>query len=199
VLYERGAFSENNTALVGSILAIFGLGLPGFVLIKALQPGFYAREDTKSPMRFTGIAVFVNSALSILLFPLLAERGIALAEAVAGWINTVLLLVTLLRRGHLTWEWALARRTGLLLVSSGVMGGVIVYLLHRWEPLLATGSSLVTKTGILTLLIVISMAVYFFVAFLIGGVDVSMIRRNLNRKPPAAKPAGATAADDKQP
>lgn len=199
VLYERGAFSENNTALVGSILAIFGLGLPGFVLIKALQPGFYAREDTKSPMRFTGIAVFVNSALSILLFPLLAERGIALAEAVAGWINTVLLLVTLLRRGHLTWEWALARRTGLLLVSSGVMGGVIVYLLHRWEPLLATGSSLVTKTGTLTLLILISMAVYFFVAFLIGGVDVSMIRRNLNRKPPAAKPAGATAADDKQP
>jgi putative peptidoglycan lipid II flippase len=122
-----------------------------------------------------------------------------LAEAVAGWINTVLLLVTLLRRGHLTWEWALARRTGLLLVSSGVMGGVIVYLLHRWEPLLSTGSSLVTKTGILTVLIVISMAVYFFVAFLIGGVDVSMIRRNLNRKPPAAKPAGATAADDKQP
>jgi len=184
VLYERGAFTQNNTTVVGSILAIFGLGLPGFVLIKALQPGFYAREDTRSPMRFTAVAVFVNSALSILLFPLLAERGIALAEAVAGWLNVVQLAITLYRRGHLTWEWALARRAVLLMVASAIMGAVIIYLGHRWEPSLASGASLLTKVATLGLLILISMAVYFVSAFLIGGADFGMIRRNLNRKPP---------------
>jgi putative peptidoglycan lipid II flippase len=187
VLYERGAFHPENTTVVGAILAIFGLGLPAFVLIKALQPGFYAREDTKSPMRFTAVAVFVNSALSILLFPILAERGIALAEAVAGWLNAIQLFITLYRRGHLSWEWALVRRTAMLLVACGVMGGVIVYLAHRWEPFLASGSTLLTKTGTLALLILIAMVVYFVVAFLIGGVDFAMLRRNLNRKPPVER------------
>ena len=90
VLFERGAFHADNTAVVGSILAIYGIGLPAFVLIKALQPGFYAREDTKMPMRFSAIAVVVNCALAITLFPRLGAPGIAVAEATAGWISTVL-------------------------------------------------------------------------------------------------------------
>ena len=193
VLYERGAFTQENTTVVAAILAIFGLGLPAFVLIKALQPGFYAREDTKAPMRFTAVAVIVNSALSIALFPVLAERGIALAEAVAGWINVVQLFMALLRRGHFSWEWALARRAVLLLVSSLVMGGVIVWLDHRWEPLLVSASPLATKVGTLGLLILIAMCVYFACAFAIGGASLGMIRRNLNRKRPAE--AKATARD----
>ena len=60
VLYERGAFSQENTTVVAAILAIYGIGLPGFVMIKALQPGFYAREDTRTPMRFTGISVVIK-------------------------------------------------------------------------------------------------------------------------------------------
>lgn len=186
VLYERGAFHEQNTTLVGSILAIYGLGLPAFVLIKALQPGFYAREDTKTPMRFTGIAVVANCALAISLFPYFAAPGIAIAETTAGWISTLLLFTTLLRRGHLTWEWALARRTAMLIVASAVMAVAIMYLQHRWEPWLASSADLATKVGTLGLLILIAMAVYFATAFLIGGADLGMIRRNLNRKPAAA-------------
>lgn len=49
VLYERGAFTQQNTEVVAGILAIYGIGLPGFVMIKALQPAFYAREDTRTP------------------------------------------------------------------------------------------------------------------------------------------------------
>ena len=51
VLYERGAFAATNgTPTVSAILAIFGLGLPAFVLIKAFTPGYFAREDTRTPM-----------------------------------------------------------------------------------------------------------------------------------------------------
>jgi putative peptidoglycan lipid II flippase len=100
----------------------------------------------------------------------------------------VLLFTTLLRRGHLTWEWALARRAALLLVSAGVMTAMVVYLQHRWEPWLASGASLLTKVSTLGLLIGISMLVYFAVAFLIGGADIGMIRRNVKRKPRAPAP-----------
>jgi putative peptidoglycan lipid II flippase len=193
VLYERGAFHQENTALVGSILAIYGLGLPAFVLIKALQPGFYAREDTRTPMRFSAVAVAVNCAIALSLFPYFGARGIATAETCAGWLSTVLLFTTLLRRGHLTWEWALARRAVLLVVASAIMGAAILYLAHRWEPWLASGVSLLTKVSTLGLLILISMAVYFTAAFVIGGADFGMIRRNLNRKPPASAPPSASA------
>lgn len=189
VLYERGAFHQENTLIVGSILAIYGIGLPAFVLIKALQPGFYAREDTKTPMRFSAIAVATNCAMALTLFPYMGAPGIAVAEATAGWISTVLLFTTLLRRGHLTWEWALAKRAALLVVAAAVMGAVIIYLKQHWAPWLASGAPLLTKVGTLGLLIAISMVVYFATAFLIGGADLGMIRRNLNRKPAPAKDA----------
>ena len=50
VLYERGAFTPQTTRRWSPILAIFGLGLPAFVLIKAFTPGYFAREDTRTPM-----------------------------------------------------------------------------------------------------------------------------------------------------
>ncbi|MBY5716001.1 murein biosynthesis integral membrane protein MurJ [Rhizobium leguminosarum] len=187
VLYERGAFHQENTAVVGSILAIYGIGLPAFVLIKALQPGFYAREDTKTPMRFSAIAVATNCATALTLFPYMGAPGIAVAEATAGWISTVLLFATLLRRGHLTWEWALAKRTALLVVAAGVMGAAIVFLKQYFAPWLASGAPLLTKVGTLGLLIAIAMLIYFTAAFLVGGANLGMIRRNLNRKPAPAK------------
>ncbi|MBO0141108.1 murein biosynthesis integral membrane protein MurJ [Agrobacterium sp. Ap1] len=186
VLYERGAFSTENTSVVAGILAIYGLGLPGFVLIKALQPGFYAREDTKTPMRITMLAVVVNSALAISLFPILAERGIATAEAAAGWLNTVLLFTILVWRGDLVWEWQLARRTVLLIVSAGVMAAALIYALPYAGSWLAPGAHLLSQVTALGALIALAMVVYFGVAFLIGGADLGMIRRNLKRKPKAS-------------
>lgn len=191
VLYERGAFSAENTTVVASILAIYGIGLPGFVLIKALQPGFYAREDTKTPMRFTMVSVVINSGLAITLFPMIAERGIATAEAAAGWINTILLFSTLVWRGDLVWEWALARRTALLLVATGVMAAALFYALPYASPWLQPGSHLLTQVLALACLLGIAMVVYFACAFAIGGADLGMIRRNIKRKPKSAVPPPA--------
>lgn len=185
VLYERGAFSQENTTVVAAILAIYGIGLPGFVMIKALQPGFYAREDTRTPMRFTGISVVINSALAISLFPILAERGIAIAEAAAGWINTMLLFMTLHRRGHLTWEWALFTRTLRLMVAAAIMAVMLVYLSDYWSAWLAPDASLLHQLTALGGLVAIAMVVYFGIAFAIGGADLGMLRRNLRRKPKA--------------
>ncbi|MBB4063801.1 murein biosynthesis integral membrane protein MurJ [Gellertiella hungarica] len=181
VLYERGAFSEQNTAVVASILAIYGVGLPGFVLIKALQPGFYAREDTKTPMRFTIVSVVVNCTLAVTLFPLIAERGIATAEVASGWINTLLLGSTLIWRKHLVPEVALIRRAVMMVVAALVMAGVLVYAKTYLGAWLQPHTPLLYQAGALGVLIALAMVVYFVLVFLIGGANLSMIRRNLKR------------------
>ncbi|MDO6966277.1 murein biosynthesis integral membrane protein MurJ [Rhizobium alvei] len=188
VVYERGAFNPGMTATVASILAIYGLGLPGFVMIKALNPGFFAREDTKTPMRFTMASVAVNCALAVSLFPFFAERGIATAEVVSGWLTTVLLFATLVRRGHFEVERALVWRLVRLVIAAGIMAAVLEYASIYTAPYIRPESGLLEQVGAVFALIGLAMIVYFGVAFAIGGASLGMIRRNIKRgAAPAAK------------
>jgi putative peptidoglycan lipid II flippase len=191
VVYEHGAFNTSMTATVASILAIYGLGLPGFVMIKALNPGFFAREDTKTPMRFTMISVAVNCALAISLFPFFAERGIATAEVVSGWISTILLFTTLVRRGHFHVEKALIGRLVRLMIAAAVMAGVLEYASIYAAPYIAPDSGLLEEIGAVLALIGLAMVVYFGVAFAIGGASLGMLRRNMKRGKGAPAPAAS--------
>ena len=80
MLYERGAFSPQTTTSTARALAVYGLGLPAFVMIRVFAPGYFAREDTRTPMIFAAISAAVNVACALTLFPLIAEAGIAGAE-----------------------------------------------------------------------------------------------------------------------
>lgn len=195
LLYERGAFAaSNSTPTVAAILAIFGLGLPAFVLIKAFTPGYFAREDTRTPMIFAAISVAVNVALALALFPSMGAPGIATASSVAGWVNALMLLVVLVRRGHWGREEALMRRIPRLVLSSALMGVALWFGSHALAPYLASGSPLVVKASALGLLCLGGMVLYFALAFAIGGADLGMIRRNMRRRS-ASAPAASTSAD----
>lgn len=182
VLYERGAFAPETTSVVAGTLAIYGLGLPGFVMIKALNPGFFAREDTKTPMRITMLSVLVNCALAVSLFPLFHERGIATAEATSGWLTAIILFVTLVRRGHWPLDKALAWRVARLLIATVIMAVSLNYASDALSSWLAPTSPLVDQLLALGALIGLAMVIYFGVAFLIGGANLGMIRRNVGRK-----------------
>ena len=98
VLFQRGAFTAIDTNATAAMLAAFALGLPAYVLVKVLQPSFFAREDTKTPMIYAGIAMAANVVLSIMLFTSIGATGIAIATTLAGWINVALLLSKLRQR-----------------------------------------------------------------------------------------------------
>ena len=98
VLFQRGEFTADDAYQTGMALRGFALGLPGYVLIKVLQPGFFARENTRAPMMMAGITVLVNIVVSLLLFGPLGHVGIAIATTIAAWVN-----VLLLARGLLLW------------------------------------------------------------------------------------------------
>jgi putative peptidoglycan lipid II flippase len=181
VIYERGAFLPETTQATAAALAAFAIGLPSFVLIKVLQPAYFAREDMKTPMWFSLVSLIVNAGGSLAMFPYLGHVGIAAATSLAGWANALLLGWTLWHRGHFRPSPETIRRTVLVLVSAAAMG---VVLLGAWSYMKDTFfiSNILVRVGIAFLLIVVSMAVYFGLAIATGGIDRAMLTRTLKRR-----------------
>src|SRR5690606_34803495 len=125
VLYERGAFTPADTAVVSAVLSIFALGLPAFVLITAFTPGFFAREDTRTPMLFAGVSVAINISAALTLFPSMGAPGIATAAAISGWANAALLFGMLVRRGHWGGDRGLVLRLPRLVLAAGLMAAAL--------------------------------------------------------------------------
>ncbi len=121
VLYERGAFTSTDRDAVAAALAAFAGGLPAYVLIKALAPGFFGRQDTATPVKISAFAMVLNIALNLILMRPLGHVGIALATALAAWVNAGLLAWVLHRRGHWRPDARLRRRLPRIVLSCGVM------------------------------------------------------------------------------
>jgi putative peptidoglycan lipid II flippase len=162
VLFQRGSFGPADTVATAAALAAFAVGLPAFVLIKVFSPGFFAREDTRTPMWFAGVAVTVNVVISLALFPYLAHVGIAIATAVSGWVNAALLAGTLYRRGHFTPDVSLKRRLPLILLAAALMGAALLAAMWALAPMLDHGSFAIRAmaVGILVLAGVLLFAVF---------------------------------------
>ncbi|WP_298260653.1 murein biosynthesis integral membrane protein MurJ [uncultured Litoreibacter sp.] len=85
VLFERGRFTAEDTAATALAVAIYGLGLPAFVLQKIFQPLYFAREDTKRPFYFALAAMVINVVVAVGLWAWLDYLAAALATSLAGW------------------------------------------------------------------------------------------------------------------
>ncbi len=183
ILFERGVFTEADTTATASALAAFALGLPGFVLIKVFQPAFFARENTRTPMVFAAIAVAINIALSLALFPSLEHVGIAIATSVAGWVNAILLAAVLWRRGEFTPDPGLWRRVALLVLAAGLMGAVLYVGLGWLDRWLGDPAVLTRSVGLL-LVVVAGMLLFGLFAVLTGAVDLRKLKAMRRRRAP---------------
>ena len=83
------------------------------MLVKALTPGFFAREDTRTPLYIALVAIATNVGMNaaFVFGTTLEQVGIALASSLSGWLNAVLLAVVLLHRGHWLPDRRLISRT----------------------------------------------------------------------------------------
>ena len=98
-LFQSEAFDAHDVAMAQRSLMAYGLGLQAFVLIKVLAPGFYARQDTRTPVRIGMIAMAANMLLNLLFIYPLQHAGLALATSLAAYLNAFLLLRGLRREG----------------------------------------------------------------------------------------------------
>ncbi|WP_181706267.1 murein biosynthesis integral membrane protein MurJ [Chthonobacter rhizosphaerae] len=176
VLFERGAFTPEDTAATALAVAAFAAGLPAFVAIKVFQPSYFAREDTRTPTIQGGWSVAVNVAGSLALVPFVGHVGIAIATSLAAWVNAVLLLATLVRRGHFVGDRLLTRRLLLLTGASLAMGGALLAGKRTLAPFLDSPSELTAGLALLALCAG-GMGVYGLATVLTGAVDVKRYGR----------------------
>ncbi|MGE0766655.1 MAG: murein biosynthesis integral membrane protein MurJ [Hyphomicrobiaceae bacterium] len=183
VLFERGKFGGPDTHAVAGALAIFALGLPAFVLQKVFQPGYFAREDTRTPMRFTAWSLGVNTLGSIALFYLFPRiglsphLGIAVATSIGGWLNVALLYRGLVRRGHYEADARLKWALPMIVLSSAVMALALIAGTYQLAPRLAVGQPLATRATGLSLLIGASAIVYFMMVLVSGAMRPAQFGR----------------------
>ncbi|WP_306117333.1 MULTISPECIES: murein biosynthesis integral membrane protein MurJ [unclassified Roseitalea] len=182
VLFERVEFTAEDTAGTAAALRAFAIGLPAFVLVKVFSPGFFAREDTATPMKIGAVAVAVNIGASLALFPILGHVGIALATSLAGWVNALLLYALLNRRGLWTIDASMARLLGLMALSAVLMGACVMGAAALLAEPLARTSPLPVRVGALAVVVGTGIVSFFAIAHLTGAARLGTLRRMLVRK-----------------
>jgi putative peptidoglycan lipid II flippase len=161
------------------MLSALALGLPAYVMIKVLHPSFFAREDTKTPMLYAGIAMVSTAILSFVLFMAIGGTGIAIATMLSGWINVGLLVATLKRRDSFKLDQTFRRRFAGICAASAVMGGVVLALVKLLAPWFAPASGLVAQAAALITLVGMGLVVYLAAAQLFGATKIYNIIKEI--------------------
>ncbi|MDN5787527.1 murein biosynthesis integral membrane protein MurJ [Pseudorhodobacter sp.] len=180
VLFERGAFAASDTAPTALALAIYGLGLPAFVMQKVLQPLYYAREDTRRPFHFAVLSMVVNLALAVGLLPLIGFSAAAWATSVSAWVMVAQLWYGARAMGQAArCDSRLRQRAPRIFAASVLMGATLWGMAALLQPALHEAG---WRYGALLLLILSGIVSYFGFGGVIGAFSLSEFRRALGRK-----------------
>ena len=180
MLFEHGAFATADTVATAHALMWLSLGLPAHVLVKALSPAFFARDDTWTPMvaALQGLAVAIVSA--VVLGRLFGADGIAISVALGAWSSAA----GLIRRGAATFGFAVdaaaRRRLPRIAMAALTMGGLL-WLMATCVPAPTAGAHSIAQAALLGLLIAGGMATYGLLLTLFGVIKwadaVSAVRQ----------------------
>src|SRR6185369_4592095 len=125
-IFEAGRFNANDAQMTALTLSLIALGLPAYVLVKVLTPGFYARRDTATPVKVALVVLVANVILNFALIPPFGIGGLAAAVALSSWLNCTILYVLLHRRGHFQIEKWLASRLIRQLIAAAAMTAALI-------------------------------------------------------------------------
>ncbi len=192
-LFTRGEFHMGDAVATSQALFHYGWGAPAFVLTRVLTPAFFARADTKGPMRFALASVAVNIAMGLLLFRLIGFEGIPAATSLAAWLNVVLMWTSLARQGHYTMRRRVMTRLAKVLAAALGMALILAVCSAArplYEPLL-----LGSKEVALALTCALGAGAY--AALLVGlrAITPGEIKRALRRSPKGAAEPPAPPPD----
>lgn len=177
-LFGYGKFDAGDVARTAEALAAFSVGLPSYILVKVLTPGFYARQDTKTPVRYAMISMAVNLIGNLALIVPLQHMGPPLATAIASSVNVAMLYWTLVKRGHFQADTRLKRRAPRLALAAVAMGVVLWFGQDLLTPYLH-GTWLVRGLA-LAVLVSAGGAVYALATLVTGAftrADLALLRR----------------------
>src|SRR5258708_5227407 len=179
VLFERGAFGPVEAAATAAALGAYAAGLPAFVLVKVLAPGFFAHHDTATPVKIAIAAMITNLVLTLVLMQFWAHVGIATALSVAGWFQALALLVLLERRGHFRLDRRARSKLPRIVVAAIGMGAIVLALRLVLAPALV--GPLMLRLAALSALIAAGVIVFAVLALALGVTGWRELRGQLMR------------------
>jgi len=179
-----GKMTAADGAVMANIVVALVAGLPAYVLVKVFQPGFFSREDTRTPVWIAAGALIVNICVNIIVVPRYGIVGLAGATAFTATLNVLTLYGILQHRGWFHFTWKLAGRIARQLAATAVMTAV----LWAVTPLMADryGGDAVERACSLSVLLAVGLVTFFGTAYLVGALDKDLIAQ-LRRRRPAGK------------
>ncbi|MFV2053620.1 murein biosynthesis integral membrane protein MurJ [Aliiroseovarius sp. YM-037] len=180
VLFERGAFTAQDTDATAIAVAVYGLGLPAFVLQKVFQPLYFARENTRTPFHYALVAMIVNAVIAIGLAPLIGYISAAIATTIAGWVMFALLRAGSRKMGEAAqFDARFKRRVWRIVAASALMGAMLVLTMLLIGPMFGIDG---WRYLALLILIGIGMISYALIGHWIGAFRLSDFRNAMRRQ-----------------
>jgi putative peptidoglycan lipid II flippase len=179
VLFERGAFGPAEAAATASALIAYAVGLPAFVLVKVLAPAFFARHDTKTPVKVAMLSLATNLLLTIVLMRFFAHVGVAVALSVSGWLQAALLMAILARRGHFHIDARCRANLPRIALATLGMGAALLALRAALGPALAGATA--WRLAALAGLVVAGLATFLMLSLALGVINWRELRGQLRR------------------
>lgn len=179
ILFERKEFTHQDSLATSATLLVYALGLPAYVLNKALAPGFFARGDTKTPMWIAAICMVVNIVFNLILMGPFLHVGLAMATVISAWTNTILLAWILKKRGYFTLDARLKGKIPRIVLACLCMGGVLYGVMILLENWIIGGQW--ERIASLLILVMMGLVTYFGAAHFLGAARLSDLKSMMRR------------------
>lgn len=179
-LFQGGKFDAEDARLTGLVLSIIVAGLPAYVLIKVLTPGFYARKDMKTPVWIAVAMLVAGVALNFALLDIMGIATLPFTTALTAWGNCLILYGILHVRGHFRIETWLVSRLLRQLIAAAAMGAVLWLLMHELSGFFA--GSVGERLAGIGALVSAGGIVYFGLGWIIGAINREDVMILLRRR-----------------
>jgi putative peptidoglycan lipid II flippase len=174
VLFQRGAFNPQSTRMASQAFFCYSLGLWAFAGIKVIVNGFYALQDTRTPVKIAIMTLLANLFFALILIGPFKHRGLALALSLSSSLQFILLAFFLKRKAPILAVKPILITISKSLCASLIMG-VCVYLLYAWtwlsQPCLAFSKQILLLAG----LILSGLIIYLIMAKLLGCPELNAL------------------------
>lgn len=179
VMFERGAFDAIASLNTSFALSAYAVGIPAYVLVKVLTPAFFARKDTKTPVKIAMFALLLNVILNLALMVPFKHVGLAAATAISAWVNVGFLYLYLKSKGYFVIDARLKTKLWRMALAAAGMGATCLWLVAQMGELLS--GTLLMQIIAIMILVLGGMVVYMALSHVLGAMKVQEVRRLLKR------------------
>lgn len=177
-LFERGKFTHSESIFVANALKFYSFGLPAYVLVKVMEPAFFSRGDTKTPMSIAIICLFSNVILNaIFFFQNVGYVGIILSSIISSYLNLSLIFIKLLHKKDFFFEERFLIKIFKILIPSFIMFFTLIFaknFFYNYDSF--------TIIIELAMMIIAGLITYFAASYFSGSLDILLKSGLLKRR-----------------